>query len=89
MPFSTLSEFEHAAEAKPRERSPGQAAAKKSTQRQETREKKGEQNAEGRTNGVKLVEEKKLMNEFNNQEKWSMWGCRMCDFFFFFGWLNE
>lgn len=31
---------------------------------------------------------KKLMNEFNNQDRPSMRACRKCDIYFF-GWLNE
>lgn len=37
----------------------------------------------------KKKEKKKLMNEFNNQEKPSMWGCRMWKIFLFFWWLKE
>lgn len=37
----------------------------------------------------KKEKKKKLMNEFNNQEKPSMWGCRMWKIFPFFWWLNE
>lgn len=62
MPFSTLSGFEHAAEAKQREQSARRGDEEKHT---ETMLEKAEQNAEWQTNRAKLVGEKKKKEDAN------------------------